>query len=174
MPFKDTMSTRERGEGRDGDKRTIFVTAFGVWDAEHGTGDAAAMSNCTDTVEWLVQADPYFGIGAEVANVSDASPPPVVFLLQNNPSLPGSAEDAFLDELHQIQREVVETHREESHAEVYLVQDRESLFESMMCYRIREEIHFYDPVKLVEGKMLWDLIALVGDGVAAVPAIPPP
>lgn len=162
--FKDIISKQEEEEEPGGDKRVIFVTAFGVWDAVHGSGDAAALSACTDTVTWLVQGEPYFSVGAEPADGSDASPPSLVFLLQNNPFLPGSEGDLFLNELHQAQQEIVENDGVGPQAEVYLVHDRESLYERMSCYRIREEIHFSDPVKLVEGKMLWDLIMFVGGG----------
>lgn len=163
--FKDIMSAQEEENEPDGDMRNIFVTAFGVWDAVHGSGGAAALSACTETVTRLAQGEPFLSAGAEQPADSDASPPPLVFLLQNNPFLPGSEEDSFLSELHQVQREVVENDGgDESQAEVYIVHDKDSLYDSMSCYRIREEIHFSDPVKLVEGKMLWDLIALVAAG----------
>eukprot|EP00752_Nemacystus_decipiens_P018643 g16716.t1 len=164
-PFKEVMSKQEEDKETIGDRRAVFVTAFGIWDAEHLGGDASAFSNCTEAVRWLVQTAPYSDTSAESDGGKDASspPPPLVFLLQDNTFLPGSEEDAFLKQLHQVQREVVESDREESHAEVYLVHDRDSLYETMSCYRRAEEVHFLEPVKLVEGKMLWDLIALVVD-----------
>ena len=163
------MLKQETGREGNGDKRTIFVTAFGVWDAEHLGGGASAFSNCTEALEWLVREAPDFDPSAESAGDNGASPPPppqppLVFLLQNNPFLPGSEEDAFLDELHQVQQEAVEDGEQESHAEVYIVHDRDSLYDSMSCYRNEQGIHFKEPVKLVEGKMLWDLIALVDNG----------
>lgn len=152
------MTKQEWGKGKNDDKRIIFVTAFGVWDAGH-VQRKAAFSGCTEVVKWLVQEEPYYG-----SDASSLPPPPVVFLLQNNPYEPGSGHDDFLKQLHQIQREIVESDREESHAEVYLVDDRDSLYENMLCYRRKQEVHFVEPVKLIEAKMLWDLTALVGDG----------
>lgn len=153
------MSKQEGGKRKNRDKRIIFVTAFGVWDVGH-VERKAAFGNCTEVVEWLVQETPYLDSRA----ASPRPPPPVVFLMQNNPYPPGAGNDNFLKNLHQVQREVVESKREKSHAEVYLVDNRDSLYENMLCYRRSpKEIHFVEPVKLIEGKMLWDLIALVGD-----------
>eukprot|EP00903_Cladosiphon_okamuranus_P012395 g11617.t1 len=157
-PFKDIISKQEEEKENKGDKRTIFVTAFGIWDIVHRGGDTAA---CAEVIQWLVEEAPFSSAGAYLAEDDDEVSPPVLFLLQNNPFLPGSEEDSVLEELHQVQREVVENHGEGSQAELYLVHDRESLYDSMMCYRIEEEIHFQEPVKLIEGKMLWDLVALV-------------
>lgn len=163
-PFEDVISKQEENAS-EGDKRIVFITAFGVWDASHGGGDAAAFRNCTEAVKWLVEEAPFPSTGVDLAGDNDEFSPPVLFLLQNNPFLPGSEEDSFLEELHQVQREVVENGGEGSQAELYLVHDRGSLYESMTCYRIKEEVHFHEPVKLVEGKMLWDLVALaVGGG----------
>lgn len=45
-------------------------------------------------------------------------------------------------------------------AGVFLVDDSESLFRRLSCYRIEPSSHYHEPVKIVEGKVLWDLIAL--------------
>ena len=42
---------------------------------------------------------------------------------------------------------------------VFLVDDGVSLYGALSCFRA-DEIHFFEPVKLVEGKMLWHLLAL--------------
>ncbi|CBJ32754.1 expressed unknown protein [Ectocarpus siliculosus] len=141
----------------DGGRRAIIVTAFGVWDSSHGGGDEAALGVCADAVRSLVQVAQPPPAGSTTAENIAASPP-LVFLLQNNPFLPGSEQDLFLRDLHQIQREIVDSGEQEA---VYLVHDRESIFNRLSCYRMSESIHFNDPVKLVEGKMLWDLIELV-------------
>lgn len=149
------MHDQEQENRLDGGRRAILFSAFGVWDAARGTCDGAALSACTDVVAKLAHVTQV----SAVAN-NDSSPP-MVFLLQNNPFLPGSKQDAFLNELHQIQREVVENSQEDG---VYIVRDRDSVYKPMSCYRLFDTIHFDDPVKLVEAKLLWDLIALV-DGV---------
>lgn len=44
---------------------------------------------------------------------------------------------------------------------VFLVDDSVSLYRKLSCYRIEPSSHYHEPVKIVEGKVLWDLIALV-------------
>ncbi|CBJ31669.1 hypothetical protein Esi_0273_0009 [Ectocarpus siliculosus] len=113
------------------------------------------------------------------------SPPPLVFLLQNNPFNPGSEHDYFLQQLHRIQEQVIDEAAAEQAAakqgceqhqdceqqqrgggggggRVFLLRDRDSLYSSMSCYRIDRSIHFHEPVKLVEGKMLWHLVDIAG------------
>lgn len=141
----------------DGGRRAIIVTAFGVWDAVHGTGDMAALKACSSVTTRLTKVARSTTTIEETAVNKDVSPP-MVFLLQNDPFLPGSEPDHFLNELHQVQRDVIES---SEGGAMYLVRDRDSVFERMRCFRMGEGIHFNDPVKLVEGKMLWDLIALV-------------
>lgn len=46
-------------------------------------------------------------------------------------------------------------------AGVFLVDDSASLYRKLSCYRITPSSHYHEPVKIVEGKMLWDLFALV-------------
>lgn len=46
-------------------------------------------------------------------------------------------------------------------AGVFLVDDSMSLFRKFFCYRIVPSGHYHEPIKIVEGKVLWDLIALV-------------
>lgn len=151
----EVMDDQEQENRLGGGRRAIIVTAFGVWDAVHGTCDESALSACADVVAKLANVTqfPTTGTGAVVNN--DAFPP-VVFLLQNNPFLPDSKEDAFLNKLHQVQRQAVQNNEDG----VHIVRDRDSVYKRMSCYRMTDTIHFWDPVKLVEGKMLWDLIAL--------------
>jgi len=150
------MHEQERDEGSDGGKRKIIVTAFGVWDATRGSRDDAALRSCREAVESLVQAS-----SQDEYSVGNSTSLPLVFLLQNNPFLPDSTEDRFQVEVQQIQREVLDKGEDPSGGNIYLIHDRESIFSKMSCYRMGDSIHFWDPVKLVEGKMLWDLIALV-------------
>lgn len=142
-----------------GGRQTVIVTAFGIWDAAHGTCDEAALNACSDVVRRLTELG-QTPTTNEMAVNKDARPP-VAFLLQNNRFLPGP-EQEFLNDLHQVQREIVDS----AEGEVYLVHDTESVFDRMSCALIGGGPHFHDPVKLVEGKMLWDLIALV-DGALA-------
>lgn len=44
---------------------------------------------------------------------------------------------------------------------VFVVDNSVSLYSRLACYRIDTSVHYYEPVKLVEAKMLWDLISLV-------------
>ncbi|CAM9934009.1 unnamed protein product [Ectocarpus fasciculatus] len=96
----------------------------------------------------------------------DKGLPPLVFLLQNNRYLPGSDKDRFLEEVHDIQDRVVREAADATagggeDAGVFVLNDRESLYKPMSCYRIGDSIHVWEPVKLVEGYMLWHLLALV-------------
>ncbi|CAM9180192.1 unnamed protein product [Ectocarpus sp. 8 AP-2014] len=105
--------------------------------------------------------------GGDVSlSIDDEGLPPLVFLLQNNRYLPGSKKDRFLEHLHDVQERVVRqaakaTARHGDNAGVFVLDDRDCLYKRMSCYRIRDSIHFYEPVKLVEGYMLWHLLALV-------------
>lgn len=140
-----------------GGRQAIILTAFGVWDAVHGTRNQTAVRHCSETVTRLLKVTQTPTNIREPAARDDA-PPPTVFLLQNNPFLPGSDQQHFLDELHGVQRQIVENDKDGG---VYIVNDEGSIFSAMSCLRMNGSIHFTDPVKLVEGKMLWDLIALV-------------
>ncbi|CAN0499672.1 unnamed protein product, partial [Ectocarpus sp. 12 AP-2014] len=127
------------------------------------------------------------GGGGGGGGIGDGPPPPLVFLLQNNPFNPGSEQDYFLQQLHRIQEQVIdEAAAEQATAKqgceqqqdceqqqrgggggggggrVFLLRDRDSLYSSMSCYRIDRSIHFHEPVKLVEGKMLWHLVEIAG------------
>lgn len=99
----------------------------------------------------------------DVSETLGLPPPPLFFLLQNNRYPPDSMEDAFLEDLHRVQRQEVEEWEESRGAGtgIFLVNDSVSLYGNLSCYRNANPIHFYEPVKLVEGKMLWDLLALV-------------
>lgn len=90
---------------------------------------------------------------------------PLFFLLQNNRYPPDSVEDIFLEDLHRIQRQEVEAWEDRGGADngLFLVNDSVSLYGNLSCYRNANPIHFYEPVKLVEGKMLWDLLALLDE-----------
>lgn len=44
---------------------------------------------------------------------------------------------------------------------IFLVDNSVSLYKKLWCYRIDPSSHYHEPVKLVEAKMLWNLIALV-------------
>lgn len=88
---------------------------------------------------------------------------PLVFLLQNNRYPPDSFEDVFLEDVQRIQRQSVQVWEERRGGDggLFLVNDSVSLYGNLSCYRNANPIHFYEPVKLVEGKMLWNLLALV-------------
>ena len=155
--IEEVLDDQQQENRLGGGRQAIVLTAFGVWDAVHGTGDQTALRDCSDVVTKISK------VAQTPTNIQERTagndgPPPIVFLLQNNPFLPGSKEDIFLNDLHHAQREFVE-HREDSG--IYRVYDRDSIFKRMSCFRLGETIHFRNPVKLVEGKMLWDLIALV-------------
>lgn len=166
-----------------GNKRLVIVTAFGIWDADHRHCTEAAFNACAEVAARLADGELFPSVGTgSTANGGGggASPPlpsPLVFLLQNNPFMPLSERDAFLSDLHEVQRAALEDggggggggeggggDRQGVDAEVFLVHDKTSLYERMPCYRIGEEVHYREPVKLVEGKMLWDLLALVARG----------
>lgn len=102
--------------------------------------------------------------------------PPLVFVLQSNPFAPSDTRDAWLSQLHREQndevwggaegagaaKEVEGKGKEEEGGVgggLLLVDDRDSLYGTMPCHRA-DDIHFFEPVKLVEGKMLWHLLAL--------------
>lgn len=142
-----------------GRRQTVIVTAFGIWDAKHGTCDEAALNACSDVVRKLTKLG-QTPTTNETGVKKDARPP-AAFLFQNNRFLPGPKQD-FLNDLHQVQREIVDS----AEGEVYIVHDTESVFDRMSCALIGGGPHFHDPVKLVEGKMLWDLIALVDSALA--------
>ena len=46
--------------------------------------------------------------------------------------------------------------------EIFVVNCSVSLYGNLSCFCNVNPIHFHEPVKLVEGKMLLDLLALVG------------
>ncbi|CAN0294195.1 unnamed protein product [Ectocarpus sp. 6 AP-2014] len=106
------------------------------------------------------------GGGDVSTSIDDEELSPLVFLLQNNRYLLGSKKDRFLEHLHEVQERVVRqaaeaTARHGKNAGVFVLNDRDCLYKRMSCYRIGDSIHFYEPVKLVEGYMLWHLLALV-------------
>lgn len=107
--------------------------------------------------------DSVAAVGEDGANEVPAPSSPLFFLMQNNRYPPGSVEDMFLEDLHRIQRQEVEGWERGCGADrgLFLVNDSVSLYGNLSCYRNANPIHFYEPVKLVEGKMLWDLLALV-------------
>lgn len=103
-------------------------------------------------------------VGKNFVDGVPARSTPLFFLLQNNRYPPGSVEDVFLEDLHRIQRQEVRDWEERGGGAdrgLFLVNDSVSLYGNLSCYRNANPIHFYEPVKLVEGKMLWDLLALV-------------
>lgn len=96
----------------------------------------------------------------------------------------------FLDKVHRMQREEIGMEQVENTSEtksgyeansddqnvgnvggreddaeigkgVYLVDSSLSLYKRLSCYQTGSSSHYYEPVKLMEGKMLWDLFALV-------------
>ncbi|CAM9239385.1 unnamed protein product [Hapterophycus canaliculatus] len=97
----------------------------------------------------------------------EEGPPPLVFLLQNNGYFndPDDFQQGFLDEVHRMQRQEVRLGKSEVADEtgegVFLVDSSVSLFKRLACYRIDPSSHYHEPTKLVEGKMLWNLFALV-------------
>ncbi|CAM9606498.1 unnamed protein product, partial [Ectocarpus fasciculatus] len=102
--------------------------------------------------------------------------PPLIFLMQNNRYPPNSREDNYLEDLRRMQRQEVQEWEagegnEDADGGIYLVDDSVSLFRNLSCYRENNPIHFHEPVKLVEGKMLWDLLALV-ERESASPLVP--
>lgn len=143
---------------------------------------ATALASCRDVTADLVRAAK-----------GGSSPPPLVFLLRNNDFLPGSANQEFLDNVHRIQLEEIENRRigsasqrtgnnithddfalfgsgrettydNNTEGEIFLVDNSVSLYGKLACYRKETSVHYHEPVKLVEAKMLWDLIFLVDRG----------
>ncbi|CAN0157487.1 unnamed protein product [Ectocarpus sp. 6 AP-2014] len=117
-----------------------------------------------------------FSFGAPGTTAATDPTPPLVFLMQNNRYPPNSPEDNYLEELRRIQRGEVQEWEagegnEDAEGGIYLVDDSVSLFRNLSCYRESNPIHFHEPVKLVEGKMLWDLLALV-ERESASPLVP--
>lgn len=117
------------------------------------------------------------GVGNEDAPGASSPPaapgpvPPLLFLMQSNIYPPGSVEDTFQEDLRRIQRQVVGEWEASEGSEggggetgLLLVDDSVSLYGNLSCYRDDNPIHFHEPVKLVEGKMLWDLLVLVDNG----------
>lgn len=96
--------------------------------------------------------------------------PPVVFLFQSNQFLPSDSRDVWMERLNDMQCAVIDDVREIVDGSgngieiggdgVFLVDDRQSLYGRMACYRA-DDVHFLEPVKLIEAKMLWHLIALL-------------
>ncbi|CAN0153085.1 unnamed protein product, partial [Scytosiphon promiscuus] len=108
------------------------------------------------------------GDAIEKSWARDDEPPPLVFLLQNNGYFndPNDFQQAFLEEVHRIQRHEVglgieQEERDLEPKSVFLVDSSMSLFKQLACYRMDPSSHYHEPAKLVEGKMLWDLFALV-------------
>lgn len=97
----------------------------------------------------------------------EKSCPPLVFLFQSNAFLPSDPRDVWLKELHELQIEQTAASfssgsgtAEGGTGGVFMVDDRESLYGFMSCYRA-DSIHFLEPIKLTEAKMLWHLLALL-------------
>lgn len=110
---------------------------------------------------------------AEVSIAGGLGPPPLVFVLQNNGyNDHDDFQQMFLEEVRLIQRQEIgiglfETLGEtkivnvdDEGAGVFLVDDSVSLYGKLACYRIEPSSHYHEPVKIVEGKVLWDLVAL--------------
>ena len=140
-----------------------------------------SLGACRDTTLELIRtaaADPSSkihgeNVGQQGRNVSTdmdtsnevlAPSSPLVFLLQNNRFPSDSAQDLFLEDVQRIQRQEVDAWEATHTAErgIFVVNDSVSLYGNLSCFRNANPIHFHEPVKLVEGKMLWDLLALVG------------
>ena len=85
--------------------------------------------------------------------------------MQNNRFPFDSESDAFLEDLQRVQRQEVDAWDTMNPAQrgLFVVNDSVSLYGNLSCFRNANPIHFHEPVKLVEGKMLWDLLALVDE-----------
>ncbi|CAB1120147.1 unnamed protein product [Ectocarpus sp. CCAP 1310/34] len=125
-------------------------------------------------------------VGAGKEDALDASAPPaasgplqpLLFLMQNNRYPPGSVENAFQEDLHRIQRQAVGeweasegSKGDDGERGLFLVDDSVGLYGNLSCYRSANPIHFDEPVKLMEGKMLWDLLVLVDNGSVLPPTL---
>lgn len=110
-------------------------------------------------------------LGASAPPAASGPLPPLLFLMQNNRYPPGSVEDMFQEDLSRIQKQTVGEWEVSEGSEggsgqrgLFLVDDSMGLYGNMSCYRNDNPIHFDEPVKLMEGKMLWDLLVLVDHG----------
>ncbi|CBJ26700.1 expressed unknown protein [Ectocarpus siliculosus] len=125
------------------------------------------------------------GAGNEDTLLGASAPPaasgplqPLLFLMQNNRYPPGSVENAFQEDLHIIQRQVVGEWEASEGSKgdggergLFLVDNSVGLYGNLSCYRNANPIHFDEPVKLMEGKMLWDLLVLVDNGSVLPPTV---
>ncbi|CAM9098579.1 unnamed protein product [Ectocarpus sp. 4 AP-2014] len=117
-------------------------------------------------------------LGASAPPAASGPFQPLLFLMQNNRYPPGSVEDAFQEDLHRIQRQAVGeweasegSRGDGGERGLFLVDDRVGLYGNLFCYRDANPIHFDEPVKLMEGKMLWDLLVLVDNGSVLPPTV---
>lgn len=186
------------------DRRVVIITAFGIHDADvqreisEGQQQSSYMERLPQDI---LQAQGVRSAGlaackeatAQTVRVAagngslNSSPPPFVFILQNNNYTPGSFEQTFLDEVRRLQRQELEIsgigdergERDQGeaqpssgcdggdkgvndvHGRVFFVEDSDSLYGKLGCYQQTPRSQYHEPVKLVEAKMLWDLITLV-------------
>ncbi|CAM9125765.1 unnamed protein product [Ectocarpus sp. 8 AP-2014] len=117
-------------------------------------------------------------LGASAPPAASGPLQPLLFLMQNNRYPPGSMENAFQEDLHRIQRQAVAEWEASKGSQgdggergLFLVDDNVGLYGNLSCYRNANPIHFDEPVKLMEGKMLWDLLVLVDNGSVLPPTL---
>ncbi|CAM9139860.1 unnamed protein product [Ectocarpus sp. 12 AP-2014] len=117
-------------------------------------------------------------LGASAPSAASGPLQPLLFLMQNNRYPPGSVENAFQEDLRTIQRQAVGEWEASEGSKgdggergLFLVDDSVGLYGNLSCYRDANPIHFNEPVKLMEGKMLWDLLVLVDNGSVLPPTL---
>ncbi|CAM9725556.1 unnamed protein product, partial [Choristocarpus tenellus] len=90
---------------------------------------------------------------------------PIVLVLQGNPFRPRDGRFKWMKDLHQrrlimLQELVAEEGTVGGGAGTgmpYMLEDSSSIFDRLECKR-KDDIHFYEPVKLTEAQMLWHVV----------------
>ncbi|CAM9722778.1 unnamed protein product [Choristocarpus tenellus] len=95
---------------------------------------------------------------------------PIVLLMQGNPFMAGDVRCGWMDELHVQRLKVLQNGQIHSHAGnstaggPYMLEDTAGIFDKLECKRINDSIHFWEPVKLTQAKMLWHIMTIIADG----------
>ncbi|CAM9871798.1 unnamed protein product [Choristocarpus tenellus] len=94
---------------------------------------------------------------------------PIVLLMQGNPFRKGDARGKWMDELHARRLDVLHNgqihfNKGNSTGGPYMLEDTACIFKKLECKRTKKSMHFFEPVKMMQAKMLWHIMAIIADG----------
>ncbi|CAM9636204.1 unnamed protein product [Choristocarpus tenellus] len=157
--FPTSIANSTSGLDDPAQKVVVIVTQFGIHDITTVERSKIAMDQCLDVTQQLIDFAQQQSIGGLR---------PIVLFMQGNPFMEGDERSGWMDELLVRRLEVLQNGEinnleGNSSGRFYLLEDTASIFNKFECKRMDGSVHFSEPVKLIQAKMLWHIMTIISN-----------